>query len=179
MFSCIHQSLGFRRAARAFAVAATLTLHLLACTSVTAESGFSSADRSPTEPGGSGSFGPSSPADGAAAEDAGHCAANFTGVVRDFNELHTEFVYRGGESFTFSGDDDLWIFVNRHLAIDLGGVHDAKSATIDFDGRAAELGLAAGGRYELSVFQAERHTPGSNFRIDTSVDFSNCDAIVR
>jgi fibro-slime domain-containing protein len=89
-------------------------------------------------------------------------------------ELHTQFQYKGGEVFTFVGDDDLWIFVNKHLAVDLGGVHDAETGSIDFDARAGELGVTKGNIYDLAIFQAERHTPGSHFRIDTSVDLTNC-----
>ena len=84
-------------------------------------------------------------------------------------EMHTEFDYRGGEVFSFSGDDDLWVFVNGKLAIDLGGVHEIQSDSIDFDARAEELGIVPGSSYTLDLFFAERHTFASNFNIETSI----------
>ncbi|WP_438029462.1 fibro-slime domain-containing protein [Sorangium sp. So ce233] len=84
-------------------------------------------------------------------------------------ELHTTFQYKGGEVFTFSGDDDLFTFINGRLAIDLGGIHAPESATIDLDARAQELGITPGNTYALDFFFAERRTTESNFRIDTSI----------
>jgi fibro-slime domain-containing protein len=92
-------------------------------------------------------------------------------------ELHTAFVYEGGEVFQFTGDDDLFTFINGHLAIDLGGVHGAMNATIDLDARAAELEITVGETYPLDFFFAERHTTESNFRIDTTIAFVNCGEI--
>lgn len=85
-------------------------------------------------------------------------------------EIHGTFKYRGGEVFTFTGDDDVWVFVNNRLALDLGGVHPPRSGTIDFDASAGQLGIQVGSVYTLDVFHAERHTTQSNFRIETSID---------
>jgi fibro-slime domain-containing protein len=85
-------------------------------------------------------------------------------------EIHATFRYRGGENFTFTGDDDVFIFVNKKLAIDLGGVHPPESATIDFDAQAAALGITKGNVYAFDAFHAERHTEMSNFRIATSIE---------
>ncbi|XYI01764.1 fibro-slime domain-containing protein [Sorangium sp. So ce1128] len=84
-------------------------------------------------------------------------------------ELRTTFKYNGGEVFTFSGDDDLFTFINGRLAIDLGGVHGPESETVDLDAMAQELGITPGNTYTLDFFFAERHTSESNFRIDTSI----------
>ena len=85
-------------------------------------------------------------------------------------EIHTTFEYEGGEVFTFTGDDDLWLFINDRLAIDLGGLHPSLSATVDLDAGAAELGIEPGQTYAMDIFHAERHTDASNFHVETTID---------
>ena len=112
------------------------------------------------------------------------------------SETHFWFEYQGGERFDFAGDDDTWIFVNRRLAVDLGGLHTPKTGFFvldaDTDGAGADtadgtamfssdmpgspsgtvnLGLVKGGIYEVVMFQAERNQCGSNFRV-TLKDFN-------
>jgi fibro-slime domain-containing protein len=93
-------------------------------------------------------------------------------------ELHTRFQYRGGEVFHFRGDDDVFTFINGKQVVDLGGIHLPEEVTVNLDEQAARLGLERGQSYELDFFFAERHLTMSNFRIDTTLFFTDCTIII-
>lgn len=100
--------------------------------------------------------------------------AGFNEITENHNyhfttEAHIRFGYQAGQKFTFSGDDDLWIFVNGKLALDLGGMHSPITATIDFDAQAGALGISPDNTYNMDIFHAERHTSASNFRVETNI----------
>ena len=84
-------------------------------------------------------------------------------------EIHLTFVYQEGQVFTFTGDDDLWIFVERKLALDLGGVHVETSGSIDMDTWARDLGMVDGESYRMDIFHAERKPGASNFHVETNI----------
>jgi fibro-slime domain-containing protein len=87
-------------------------------------------------------------------------------------EIQSEFTYKPGQTFTFSGDDDVFIFINGKLALDLGGLHPRQEHTIDLDAMATQLGIEPGKTYPLSFFYAERHTGQANLKIQTSIVFN-------
>lgn len=90
-------------------------------------------------------------------------------------ETKLTFRYSGGEIFSFTGDDDMWVFINRQLAINLGGLHTPESGSVSLDAKSVELGLSLGEVYPIHVFFAERHTIESNFTLETSVaDQGSC-----
>ena len=96
------------------------------------------------------------------------CGSNTSRNYHFTMELHNEFTYRPGQVFDFRGDDDVWVFINNKLVIDIGGVHGPIADSINLD----TLGLTAGKTYPLDLFFAERHTTGSNFRMTTDIVFT-------
>jgi fibro-slime domain-containing protein len=85
-------------------------------------------------------------------------------------ELHLKFTYKGGETFTFKGDDDVWAFIAGEVAVDRGGLHPAAMGAVSL----YTLGLMKGTEYPLDLFNAERHPTGSHFRVDTNLSFTSC-----
>lgn len=90
------------------------------------------------------------------------------------------FRYMGEGSIEIQGDDDIWIFVNGKLAVDLGGCHNPYSDVIKFNAvTKAEnfngeqllyryneaFDIVEGQMVEVRIFHAERHTSSSIFHL--------------
>ncbi len=87
------------------------------------------------------------------------------------------FTYKEGLYFTFSGDDDVYLFINKKLVLDMGGAHERADLKIDIDKYNATLPeddkMIIGKEYEFAFFQAERHGFGANFAIYTNIPIEN------
>ena len=77
------------------------------------------------------------------------------------------FTYKKGQTFSFAGDDDAWVFVEGKLALDLGGLHERRAGTVNLD--QVTPALVEGNTYRLDFFHAERHSVKSSFQIETSI----------
>ena len=96
------------------------------------------------------------------------------GVVHDFSftsEVKYWFTFTGSANakLDFVGDDDVWVFVNHQLAVDIGGWHPPIEGSVTLSSKVgATFGLVDGSVYEIAVFQAERMTTGSSFKLTLS-----------
>lgn len=116
-----------------------------------------------------------------------------TGVPRNFyftSEVRYLFRYAGGETLAFFGDDDVWVFINGRLVLDLGAPHERLQGTVTLSpagaswtissqslagltmpidaGMVPNLGLEVGKTYEIAVFHADRHPRESNYQLTLS-----------
>ena len=126
--------------------------------------------------------------------------APFPTYMHNFNftsELEFTLVHDAAVTTTLGvqGDDDIWVFVNGRLAVDLGSFHVPLPGSITIAGdtvttrsqvglppepivvteerTAAEFGLVDGEPYEVAIFHAERQQYGATFLLSvTGVDWT-------
>ncbi len=80
-------------------------------------------------------------------------------------ELHWRFVMEPGLHFQFTGDDDVWGFIDNKQVIDVGGRHNPLSGAVNVD----TLGLVDGKEYSFDFFYCERHTNSATIRIISNI----------
>jgi len=84
-------------------------------------------------------------------------------------ESHATFIYDPEQTFIFRGDDDIYVFINDKLAIDLGGTHLAAPSKVELAKEASKLGLIEGNEYPIDIFFCDRRSTMSNVRINTNI----------
>lgn len=86
-----------------------------------------------------------------------------------------KFVYNEAKNlyFTFKGDDDVYLYINGKLAVDIGGAHSALEVSINLNDLKEELGLVDNEVATFTFFHMERHGTGSNFRMITNIEVTN------
>ena len=88
------------------------------------------------------------------------------------SEVKYWFKYDASKSYklSFVGDDDVWVFINKRLAVDLGGIHTPVEGSVNLDSAAATKfgNMKNGNVYEIAVFQAERQTTCSSYKLTLS-----------
>ena len=130
-------------------------------------------------------------------DGAGGPVSPVEGIERNFyftSEVRYLFRFAGGERLSFVGDDDVFVFINGRIALDLGAPHERLAGEVTLpaaaagaygtaawtisaldpvtsdteevgSGTSAALGLEEGKIYEIAVFHADRHPRESNYQL--------------
>lgn len=81
-----------------------------------------------------------------------------------------QFVYQEDLYFEFSGDDDVYMYINGVLALDLGGAHGICTKRVNLKDVATKCHLTPGEVATFTFFYMERNSDASNFKIETNME---------
>lgn len=81
-----------------------------------------------------------------------------------------QFIYRDDLYFEFSGDDDVYMYINGVLALDLGGAHGICTKRVNLKDVAQQCHLTKGEVATFTFFYMERNSDASNFKIETNME---------
>lgn len=83
-----------------------------------------------------------------------------------------KFVFNDAKDlyFTFTGDDDVVLYINGKVALDLSGAHRSASYTIYLSDLKDQFGLVDDAYYDFDFFYMERHTDYANLRVETNIE---------
>ena len=86
-------------------------------------------------------------------------------------EGHAQFIYYQDADlyFNFTGDDDVYLYINGIRVLDMGGAHSISKAGISLNNVADICGLKDGEAYDFDFYYMERHGTAANFSIETNI----------